>query len=1000
MPTPTEFAQLIRSQDPQWSSKFSDDKSLLASYLAAHPEDKDKIQDESQGGGFKTLPFAIRVIPAVAGGIIGSAVGPEGTAAGAYAGGAIGAGLGELGAQLEEYLSDKKAFRPGQVAAQTIVGGLPIGEAGSIASAIGKGAAVGAGSSAIEDIIGEGKLPDVKRALASAAGGAVLGGGAHAVLSPLTKAAETVNPEEVINEIKAKVPGLRVVKPTPGFDIPLDRPRTPDELQSFKSVKHMPEDVRDAFADLLAQSNEQRRGVQPIQRMEDRSQYRIVPLELAKPGATMGPEDIIAHRNAWTSIEDEINTIEPKIANGSATDAELAQYSQKLQQARVVGLNWVGATSEAARVLRVHQEMSQKLALMDSEKLSELMSRPKYKNDLMQLAKDRLEVKGDPQKELDLFIKGRKIGAADAAQAYLYNSILSGIKTPLRKTIADVSNMITNVAAHPFAVGADVARSALSGAPRTTYLGEMGPQAWGLLQAVPEALKEMTFVLAHGYSLKNVEAFAQEGVEALGGIRPELPGGYLTNFPLRNLKAVTAFFNELANGQELYGQAFAKAKSAGMKTPGQIQKFMVDLLSGDGVESKAIRAGAEKFAKRATFMDPSGPLLQAWLNVKESAPKPIQVLMTFLAPVVRLPGKIIQRGLETSPAGFMMKSARAGGREGAQAIGRATMGTLALLPFMMLAAQGKLSGVGPQDPKAREALLEKGWLPNAVKVGNTWVQYHLAQPFATEMAIAGSAFDRYMESPKGDADADSIWSQAERALLGGVRATLDQSYFSSLSTFLRAVNDPDRSASTFFRGLAQDIVPYSGLARNITQGVDPVVRKPGDVGEAIKTIIPGESQTVPSRLGVFGEDVQRPGGVLQRAVNPVGVSEEKADPVQELLNRVKTQLNLPKASLKQTDNRGVVHTIPATADQKHIIEEAIGREHRAVLEPLTRLGRVTPRMVEDALRTATRNVDDRAKALLRRGQPLTVEALAPRYRGSLNRQNIDQLYAIYSGSQK
>lgn len=983
----------------QQLNRPADDR-LVDQYLQSHPNVK---VDAPTGQGFKLLPTAIRLVPSVAGSLIGALGGPPGE----VAGGAIGTGAGETLAQIYEFLTSGEKFRPSEIAAATAIGAIPFGGEASILKTAAKSAGVGALSSGIQDVVGKGEVPDVEKALLSAGVGGVLGAGGASVAKLLRKpeqalaegvthvhpadtvkvgpppTAEELNPEKVVEEVRG---GLRQVNPTPGYDYPGVRPRTESELRSFESVKHFPEDQREAFMELLDQSGKQRREVQPIARLEAAATQRIVPLDLLKPGSTMKAEDVIAHRNAWTSITAEIQELEPKVASGAASPAELRSYQQKLDQAKVIGLNWTGATTEAARVLRVQREEAQRVALMDSEKLATLMESPKYKDDLAALAKDRLATKGDPVKELELFLKNRQPGAMKYTQAYLYNSILSGIKTPLRKTIGDAMNLMANFAIHPFAWGADIARNAITGAPREVYLGEMSHQLHGVFSAIPEAIKEMTFVLGHGYSLKNVEQFVEEGVESLDRLPTELPGGYITNFPLRNLKGVTAFFHELAYQQELRGAAYAKALQAGKRTPGQIQEFMVGLLTGTGESSSQVFEQAQKFAKRATFMDPAGPYLQAFMNMKAKAPAPVQVALTFIAPVVRLPGKVLQRGLETSPVGFMMQGARAGGREGAQALGRAAMGTMALAPFMALAAMGKISGHGPDDPRVRDALYEKGWRPNSIKIGNTWVEFHLMQPFATELAIAASAWDRFNEGPKSDQEADDAWDAAGRALAGGAKSTLDQSYFSSLSSFLRAIQEPDRFWGTFARGLAQDVVPYSGFMRNVAQANDPVLRKPTTAVENVESIIPGLSGNVPPRLTRFGQPVIRPGGSLQRGVNPVGVSEERPDKVQQMLDELKVNLGSPSGKL--TVKGKSVHL---NQDDKFALQVAQGQAHRQALEHLQDRKGVTDKMVHKVLSRATEDVDRRAASLLRRGERLTPQKL-------LRKSDLDALYEAYQRS--
>jgi hypothetical protein len=1000
--TRQELAAYLKSQG---QSALPDDQ-LVTEWLKRNPTFK--VDEPSQGGGI--APTAIRILPAIAGGVLGSAIGPEGTLAGAAIGGGLGGGLGELGGQLYEYLSGtRKTFQPTEVAASSLIGALPLGEAKGAAplvkrllSGAGKGALLGGASSAIEDVVGKGQVPDPTRAAVGAGAGALLGGAGAGIASkliprkpaiaPITQAVdEDINPAKLIEEVQKS--GLHL--PPPTGPIPQPRPRTRDELLSWKTIKNYPEDVRDDLVELLEGSNDQRRGVQPIARTQALGQMLTVPTEPMHPGTMLTPEQVSAHKDVMASAGQEAYDLVRKYAAGEASPEEKLRALQRLAEFKIVGSNLSGAVTESARVLRLMRETSRVMPLTDSDFLKALMANPKFE-DFDQLAKAVDATHGNMPAMYDLLVKSRTSTGLEKLQNFIYFNILSGVKTPLRKTIGDTMNTAFNLANYPFALGADVARAKVTGAPRTIMAGEFVPQVMGAMHGVMQGAKEFAFILGNGYSLKGYDKFLEQGIDqtvkALERAPKELPGGYLTNFPSRNLKAVTSFFHEVNQWMEAYGRAHTVAKQLGKEfTP----EFVTNLMTGTGEQSKEFRAAVEMFGRKATFMDPSGPILQAISRTKGESNAWMRTAMTLFLPIYRLPGKVLQRGLETSPAGFFMQGAREGGREGAQAIGRATMGTLALAPFMFLAASGRLTGSGPQGGPARQALLDKGWIPNSVKIGDKWVGFHLLQPFATQMAAVGSAFDRFMESPRTEADAESAWAGLERAAFGVGRSTLDQSYFSGLSTLLRAIDEPQASrVAGVVRGLTQDLVPLSGLGRNISQAVDPILRNPQGMAENIKVVVPGMSQQVPPRLNRFGEPVIRQGGPLQRGLNPVGVSTEVQDPVGQMLEQAGVKLGTPKANLRtKATATQPSKLLPLSREEKQTIEQAIGLEHKKVLEPLTRRGRVTDRQIEDALRRATRLVDDRAKALLRQKKPLTIQRLAPQ----VKQADMDRLEQLMQG---
>jgi hypothetical protein len=167
------------------------------------------------------------------------------------------------------------------------------------------------------------------------------------------------------------------------------------------------------------------------------------------------------------------------------------------------------------------------------------------------------------------------------------------------------------------------------------------------------------------------------------------------------------------------------------------------------------------------------------------------------------------------------------------------------------------------------------------------------------------------------------------------------------------------------------------LLRNISQAIDPVIRKPEGVAESVKTIIPGLSQTVPARQTRFGEDVVRQGGPIRRGFTVPEVSTEKVDPIADTLAELDVHPQVPRARLVRDGK-----VVPLTREQEHTIVKAIGKARRAGLEQVINGGRFTQlpedakrRLVDGALADATREVNRRALTRIGRGSPLTVDLL-------------------------
>jgi hypothetical protein len=196
------------------------------------------------------------------------------------------------------------------------------------------------------------------------------------------------------------------------------------------------------------------------------------------------------------------------------------------------------------------------------------------------------------------------------------------------------------------------------------------------------------------------------------------------------LDATDALFRSIARNQEWYGVAYAQARKEGLRS-NAIQERIAELRSAgrandpaDTALAQSLDAHADQFARRTVFQEPGGEITRAVQGLQKIPGG------AFVLPFVKTPANILRQGLEFSPAGAVMKGARAGGCAGAQAQGRALAGSLALVPMALWAVQGRLSGSGPQDPAERVALMESGWRPNSIRIGDRWISYQLFQPFS------------------------------------------------------------------------------------------------------------------------------------------------------------------------------------------------------------------------------------------------------------------------------
>ncbi len=671
--------------------------------------------------------------------------------------------------------------------------------------------------------------------------------------------------------------GLSARTPVPGTgDIPAHR---------LLTMPVLTDDVQDAADDILARHGgfeRQRRGVQSVPRTEGLADRIAVPTDTPlRAGTALNAERMRAYQNATATILRKQRALEDAVKSGKGTPADELELARVKSEAEVLTASFRGAAAEAGRALHILRYQSRILQSGDPEAIKEAAQYSRH-------------------------------GVQEQAQSVFYANILSGIQTHERNVLGNLSNAIYSLAAHPFAVGADAVRSVANGQPRQVFLGELPERIAGTVAALPRAFGNALRAARTGVAASDVTTFDRPAIREFqgGGANP-------FNWPKRALESVDDFFSTVAAEQTLYGAAFAQAKREGVSG----QRLLDRVAELKVHPSDEILSEVQSQRARLLFREKPGRIADAVLAAKRHLP-----LLGYVAPFVRVPANIIRQGFEASPLGFGMPAARAGGRSGADAMGRAAAGSLALAPLAYYAALGKITGDAPADPAKRAAFYESGKRPNSILIGETWYSYQTVQPLNVPLAIVANGFQAWREA---QGDPDTTADQIATSIIGGTASSLlDQSFLSGVSALVDALGDPERYGRRFVQQLATGFVPLSGFLRTVAHATDPIVRNPKSVMEGVQAIIPGQGRTLEPRLTRFGEPVPR----VEGALNVFKRSPVVNDPVASMLDEAGVDLRPAQGPQDVTVARGV--KLPLERSEQFAAGQASGRVMRQVLERL------------------------------------------------------------------
>lgn len=459
---------------------------------------------------------------------------------------------------------------------------------------------------------------------------------------------------------------------------------------------------------------------------------------------------------------------------------------------------------------------------------------------------------------------------------YWMNNILSSPHTILRKMMGDA-----------IVAGLSLPKNFLRAGIAPLFGDEYGArdafmQTKAFFGAFPEGMKRAAFVLGHGIDLEHA-------TELNMPLRPELKGGYWTNWPIRNLAGVTTLFRTMHFQSTLAAIAVREAR-ANAKNPKDIAENAAQLF--DSPSPDMMSEAAEEAEKLALISKP-GSFLRKVLslrNAKIDKNWPVvggYAPLWFEMPFAQVPSNIVKFGLEYSPLGalrLLRKDVRSGEvpeepegseqkrpSEKSDIVAKALLGTLLMAAFASWAAQGNITGAAPSGEAKKEAFYNSGKQPWSMRVPLTkqWIGYpQVVTVLAPVMAALAAWHDAYVENGKKPSEKQiSQMGQAAGAAL------LQVPFLRGISDFIDGLTNPRQGGfGRSVANLVSGFIPGSSLLRTTARSLDPMVRDPQNLYDRIRAGLPVLSKQVPAKIDALGREQRYEGEEGVKAFLPSPVS--------------------------------------------------------------------------------------------------------------------------------
>jgi len=402
-------------------------------------------------------------------------------------------------------------------------------------------------------------------------------------------------------------------------------------------------------------------------------------------------------------------------------------------------------------------------------------------------------------------------------------------------------------------------------------------------------------------------AISSEALELSGTAGRAVDGiGRVVRTPQSLILSQDEFFKTIAVRMELNAQAYRKAmQEVGGDILGnskQVGKRIQEIKDNPSILGGEITAKIDEFADYITFqreLGPTGRMVQGLINTKWGS---IEIpVMKFIVPFLRTPVNIFKAGvLERNPAFAVFSrefrnTVKKGGAEADLALAKVSIGTLVGAVTMYHTAQGDITGRGPADPKMRQALMKQGWRPYSIRfmTGETidgepiykYLSYRRLEPLAFLMGASADITEWMQFTRKDDPLREEQANTVIAALIATISEnTLSKNFMGNISETLSAMADPQQHLQRWEQRFAGSFVP--GIVFDIRKIKDPFIRETRTLVDALINKMPGLSESLPPVLSWDGQPIKRDEGLLFGVADPVKISEESRDIVDNEIVRL------------------------------------------------------------------------------------------------------------------
>lgn len=602
---------------------------------------------------------------------------------------------------------------------------------------------------------------------------------------------------------------------------------------------------------------------------------------------------VTAYRTFLVSLADKTSKLAQLVDTGvpgqfgsmANVEAELMRHAQLFGDVQAM---YKGVQTNIARSLNamklpvgVNEDMVRNIAQIGDPAASDAAKK---------MARRMVMAGGDPKK-LAKLARGSLFGKLiDAHNEYWLNAILSGPKTLIVNGMGNLATAIANPAERVFAGAIHGNRAMMmdglrvySGMAQSLFDGlEMAAAAMKSGRNILDPANELIENGRYAISSQNLAIENEMAAAVADGL------GSFIRLPSRLMMTTDEFFKQVAYRGNVYSALMRQGIDQGKE--GAALKAWVSGEFNKAFNPVGVATNREalQIAREVTF---SQDLLPGTFGSSVSSLVNDHPMLRPILPFVRTPTNLMRYVWQRTPGINLlqtqyMQEMRAGGQRAALARTKMLTGGAMWAAAYMLTVEGRLTGAGPADPELRKRKMETGWQPYSVVLVDDegiahYTSFKRLDPFSTFFGIAADFAE--IAGQMGQHELDETAMAAVVAMAHNLNS---KSYLQGLVNALNAFTQPDRNLERWWFNQVGSYVPS---AVNTFKG-DHYMREVRSTLDAIKSRLPGHSETLDPQRNILGEKIEVPASLGPDWISPFAFSKWKEDGVADEIARV-TELN-------------------------------------------------------------------------------------------------------------